>query len=132
MGVLTVNDISSVSAIADSTLVCRCTSVLLGKVGCTHKIHIQLYMIVNCETIYHVFVHAVAKHIIHIIKYICIVSQIAPSRLIVCDMLVGSVERMIDSNPLLRFLQWIGVLRHVIWRRQDSYSVEMQVCSRST
>ena len=113
---------------------CRCTSVLLGKVhvGCTHKIHIQLYMIVNCETIYHV-VHVVELpsilYSIHIIKYICIVSQIAPSRLIVCDMLVGSVERMIDSNPLLRFLQWIGVLRHVIWRRQDSYSVEMQVCS---
>lgn len=44
-------------------------------------------------------------------------------------MLCGSVERIITSNPLLRFLQWIRVLNRVIWKRQDSYSVEMQVRS---
>ena len=54
---------------------------------------------------------------------------IAPSRLIVFDMLCGSVERIISSNPLLRFLQWIRLLNRVIWKRQDSYSVEMQVRS---
>lgn len=57
---------------------------------------------------------------------LCII-MLAPARLIMCDMLQRSVEHIISSNSLLQFLQWARILQYVIWRRQQSYSVEMQV-----
>ena len=54
-------------------------------------------------------------------------SIIVPSRYIVCDVVQGSVERIISSNPLLRFLRWMKLAKYIIWRRQGSYSVQLEV-----
>ena len=54
-------------------------------------------------------------------------TQLAPARYIMCDMLQGSVERIIYSNPLLRALQRLKLVRYIVWKRQTSYSVQIQV-----
>ncbi|XP_065897600.1 uncharacterized protein [Dysidea avara] len=54
------------------------------------------------------------------------ISLQAPSSFVMCDMLNGSVERIIQSSRLLLFLQRIGVLNWVIQRRQKSYFVHTQ------
>jgi hypothetical protein len=45
---------------------------------------------------------------------------------IVCDVVKGSVERIIDSNPLLRVLKWLRLSQYIIWRRQKSYAVQLE------
>ena len=51
----------------------------------------------------------------------------APARLVMCDMLQGSIERIITSNWLLRLLDRLQISRLVIQRRQQSYLVTTQV-----
>lgn len=51
----------------------------------------------------------------------------APARLVMCDMLQGSVERIISSNWLLQLLEKLRVSRLVIQKRQQSYLVTTQV-----
>lgn len=51
----------------------------------------------------------------------------APARLVMCDMLQGSIERIITSNWLLRLLDRLRISRLVIQRRQQSYLVTTQV-----
>lgn len=50
-----------------------------------------------------------------------------PARLVVCDMMVGSVERIIGSSWLLGVLDQLRVLSLVVQRRQLSYNVTTQV-----
>ena len=50
-----------------------------------------------------------------------------PARLVVCDMMVGSVERIIGSSWLLGVLDRLRVLSLVVQRRQLSYNVTTQV-----
>lgn len=51
----------------------------------------------------------------------------APARLVMCDMLQGSVERIISSNWLLQLLEKLRVSRLAIQKRQQSYLVTTQV-----
>ncbi len=51
----------------------------------------------------------------------------APARLVMCDMLVGSVERIVQSNVLLRLLQRVRIVGMVVQKRQLSYTVVTQV-----
>ncbi|XP_064383534.1 uncharacterized protein LOC135332129 isoform X2 [Halichondria panicea] len=57
--------------------------------------------------------------------YFNIVEQ-APARLVMCDMLVGSVERIVQSNVLLRLLQRVRIVGMVVQKRQLSYTVVTQ------
>ena len=50
-----------------------------------------------------------------------------PARLVICDMMVGSVERIIGSSWLLGVLDRLRVLSLVVQRRQLSYNVTTQV-----
>ena len=59
---------------------------------------------------------------------VCVYMCAVPARLVVCDMVVGSVERIINSSWLLRSLDWLRVLALVVQRRQLSYKVTTQVC----
>ena len=45
-----------------------------------------------------------------------------------CDMLVGSVERIVESNVILRLLRRMKVVGMIVQRRQLSYTVVTQVC----
>ena len=50
-----------------------------------------------------------------------------PTRLVMCDMLEGSVERIVRSNWLLGLLERLRVLPMILQRRQQSYTVVTQV-----
>ena len=50
-----------------------------------------------------------------------------PARLVVCDMALGSVERIIRSSWLLGVLERLRVLALVVQRRQLSYNITTQV-----
>ena len=52
-----------------------------------------------------------------------------PSSFIMCDMLSGSVERIVSSSRLLSFLERVRILKWIIQRRQKSYHVHTQVAS---
>ena len=54
--------------------------------------------------------------------------HIAPSSFVMCDMLSGSVERIVSSSWLLLFLERVGILKWIVQRRQKSYHVHTQVC----
>jgi len=47
----------------------------------------------------------------------------APARLVMCDMLIGSVERIIQSNLFLRLLKRVRVTELIVHKRQISYTV---------
>ena len=49
-----------------------------------------------------------------------------------CDLLEGSVERIIQSNVLLRLLERLNVLSTVLHHREKSYTVVTQVASRGS
>ena len=53
--------------------------------------------------------------------------HVAPAPFILCDVIQGSFDRIIASNPLLRFMDFIGLAKYIVWRRQQSYSVQLQV-----
>ena len=53
--------------------------------------------------------------------------HIAPSSFIMCDMLNGSVERIVSSSWLLSFLERVRILKWIVQRRQKSYHVHTQV-----
>ena len=55
-----------------------------------------------------------------------------PARLVVCDMVVGSVEHIIKSSWLLRLLERLRVLSLVVQRRQLSYNVVTQVTNNNS
>lgn len=55
-----------------------------------------------------------------------------PASLVVCDMVVGSVERIIKSSWLLRLLERLRVLSLVVHRRQLSYNVVTQVTNNNS
>ena len=55
---------------------------------------------------------------------------IAPSSFIMCDMLSGSVERIVSSSRLLLFLERVRILNWIIQRRQKSYNVHTQVATK--
>ena len=44
-----------------------------------------------------------------------------------CDMLSGSVERIVSSSWLLLFLERVRILKWIVQRRQKSYHVHTQV-----
>ena len=46
-----------------------------------------------------------------------------------CDMLSGSVERIVSSSWLLLFLERVRILKWIVQRRQKSYHVHTQVSS---
>ena len=50
-----------------------------------------------------------------------------PTRLVMCDMLEGSVERIVRSNSLLRWMDKLHLLSFVVRHRQQSYAVVTQV-----
>ena len=52
---------------------------------------------------------------------------IAPSSFIMCDMLSGSVERIVSSSWLLLFLERVRILKWIVRRRQKSYHIHTQV-----
>ena len=52
---------------------------------------------------------------------------IAPSSFIMCDMLSGSVERIVSSSWLLLFLERVRILKWIVQRRQKSYHIHTQV-----
>lgn len=83
----------------------------------------------NCYEVVTSWIHPKYQKLNLSIQMYFDVAQQAPTRLVMCDMLVGSVERIIHSNSLLRFLQWIKILQYVVWKRQQSYSVQMQTGS---
>ena len=47
-----------------------------------------------------------------------------------CDMLSGSVERIVSSSHLLLFLERVRILNWIIQRRQKSYNVHTQVATK--
>ena len=51
----------------------------------------------------------------------------APARLVICDMVQGSVEKIIRSFWLFGLLERLRVLQMIVKRRQISYNVMMQV-----
>ena len=63
-----------------------------------------------------------------IVLLVCIV----PSSFIMCDMLNGSVERIVSSSRLLLFLERVRILNWIIQRRQKSYHVHTQVYNQLT
>ena len=63
---------------------------------------------------------------------LCVLSLCTvPASLVVCDMVVGSVERIIRSSWLLRLLERLRVRSLVVQRRQLSYNVVTQVTYNS-
>ena len=58
---------------------------------------------------------------------VCVCVSTAPAKLVMCDMLVGSVERIVESSRLLWLLDRTKLMRLVIRWRQPSYLVITQV-----
>jgi hypothetical protein len=54
--------------------------------------------------------------------YLTIAEQV-PTRLVMCDMLEGSVEKIIWSNRLLRALEGLHIISFIVQSRQQSYAV---------
>ena len=45
-------------------------------------------------------------------------------RQVVCDVLEGSLERIVAASPLLGFLWWTGVGGRIVEKRHASYTAE--------
>ena len=62
------------------------------------------------------------------VKMICIfIIILAPVRMVMCDMVTGSLDRIINSG-LFPWLLWrLGATRYIIWKQKASYLVTTQV-----
>ena len=63
--------------------------------------------------------------------YLCVSVSLflllAPARMVMCDMLTGSLERIINSGWFPWLLWRLGVTRFIVWKRKRSYLVTTQV-----
>ena len=51
----------------------------------------------------------------------------APANLLMCDLLEGSLERVINSSQALQLLGRMGLVSYLVPHRQSSYTVVTQV-----
>ena len=72
-------------------------------------------------------VHACVCMCVYVCVCVCVCVCAAPANLVMCDMLVGSVDRIVGSNWLLWILDRMKLMRLIIRWRQPSYLVVTQV-----
>ena len=60
---------------------------------------------------------------------VCICNSVnpVPANLIMCDMLLGSVEKIIQSNVVLRLLKRLHLVPLIVIHRDKSYQVQTEV-----